>query len=584
MHDDERRKRLDQALGKEKADLVLKNCRLVNVLSGEIEENAEIAIGGERVVGVGTGYDGRRIVDCGGRYAYPGLIDAHIHLESTKLCIPEAARLFSRFGTTAVVADPHEIANVAGIDGILFQCECARRNRFIDVYFAAPSCVPAICDEAIETPGAVLGADALALLAHDARFVALGEMMNVPGVVTGDEETHEKIARFIRMGKVADGHAPMVSGRELNAYIWSGIGSDHESTGAEEAREKLRRGMAVMIREGSSERNLEALLPLIDKCGRNASRLMFASDDLDPSDLFSRGHINHMVSRAVAAGVDPILALQMATLSPARYFGLDRDMGAIAPGMYANIAVSPDLTDFIPDYVLHRGEICYEFGRSDAAPAALPHLRPTMNALLPRAEDLRVPHEAGKRLRVIELAEHQIVTRERFAEPSVADGCVVLPPDGDIAKVCVFERHRASGAFGMGFVRGLGIKRGAMGSSVAHDAHHLIVVGACDDEILRCARRIIEMGGGQAAVCGDRSAELPLPVAGLMSDARAEDVCRAEARLASFCRDELGVTNKSPFAAMSFMALPVIPEIRVTDRGLWHIEAGGYPQRADILA
>ena len=292
-----------QALGRESADLLLKNCKLVNVLSGEIEDGIDIAIGGDRIVGVGHGYEAAHVIDCTGLYVHPGLIDAHIHLESTKMTVFHAAKRMSQSGTTTVITDPHEITNVAGLAGFMFQSECARLNRYIDVYFTAPSCVPTLNDLSVETPGAKLDSETLALLANMPSVVGLGEMMNVPGVLDGDAEVIEKIDRFLSVGKVVDGHAPGLSGHALNAYIASGISSDHESTVIEEAREKLRRGMYVMIREGTSEHNLEALLPLIDKNGRNISRLMFVSDDLDPRDI-EGGHINRLLRRAVAAGSD----------------------------------------------------------------------------------------------------------------------------------------------------------------------------------------------------------------------------------------------------------------------------------------
>lgn len=573
-----------QSLGGEDADVVLRNCRLVNVLSGEIEDGVDIAIGGERIVGVGKGYRARCVIDCEGSYAYPGLIDAHIHLESTKLTIGEASRIMSRYGTTAIVTDPHEIANVAGLAGFMYQYESARQNCLIDVYFTAPSCVPTLSDASIETAGANLDAETLSLLARLPSVVGLGELMNVPGVLNGDAKVLKKIDTFLSMGKVVDGHCPMLSGQALNAYVAAGISSDHESTSLEEAREKLRRGMFIMIREGSSERNLEALLPLVDEKGRNVSRLMFASDDLDPLDLCRRGHINGMLRRAVLAGIDPVMAVQMATSSPARYFGLDREIGAIAPGMRANIVISDDLTDFCPRYVVFHGcvrEIESMGLRRDNGVS--PYLHPTMNASLPDIEALRVPYREGMRLRTIDLVERQIVTKEGETIPRVVGGYVEASPVDDVAKVCVFDRHRASGAFGLGFVRGFGLKRGAIGSSVVHDSHHLIVVGADDVSILACARRIMDMGGGQAAVCGEEFAQLALPVGGLMSGACAEAVCHDEENLTRFCRESLGVMIDAPFAAMSFMALPVIPEIRVTDRGLFRISPAGSPECVDVL-
>ncbi len=570
---------LAQALGDVRADLVLKHCSLVNVLSGEIEEDVEIAIVGNEIVGVGQGYEGERVIDVAGRYVYPGLIDAHIHLESTKLTIPEVARMMARFGTAAVITDPHEIGNVAGLDGIVYQMDSAKNNGFIDVLFVAPSCVPTLTDASIETAPSVLGADKLRMVAEHPDVVGLGEMMNAAGVLMGDAQVIEKVRDYRARGLVVDGHAPMIGGKPLNAYIYMGIQSDHESTQLEEAREKLRRGMVVMIREGSSERNLDDLLPLSN--GYNTGRLMFASDDLDPTDLQARGHINHLIRRAVAAGVPPMTAIQMATLSPANYFGVSDRMGAIFPGARANIVIALDLERFEPDVVLHEGKVVFRDGRLvDDGVRPSVALRPMMHVSLPA--DISVKAE-GKLARAIELVPGQIVTKEAMFEPKTHDGCIVADASQDIAKVCVFERHRGSGAFGVAFVRGFGMKRGAMGSSVGHDSHNLVVVGMEDEEILKCAAVIRDMQGGQAAVLGDEMARLPLPVAGLMSDDSAENVIAMEKALDAFCAQRLGVTSPRPMAALSFMALPVIPTLRITDQGLFYIAPGGYPKKVGIL-
>ena len=570
----------EEACARKKAGLILKNCRLVNVLSGEIEENIDIAICGKQIVGVGPGYDAEKTIDVAGRYVYPGFIDAHIHLESTKLTVPESARMMARCGTAAVITDPHEIGNVAGLDGLAYQMDSAADNGFIDVFFVLPSCVPTLADAAIESAPSTLDAQKLRMAAQHEAVVGLGELMNVPGILFGDPEVLQKIEDFRTRGLILDGHAPMLGGPALNACIYMGIQSDHESTHLDEAREKLRRGMHIMIREGSSEKNLDALLPLIN--GKNTSRLMFASDDLDPTDLASRGHINHLVRRAVASGIDPITAIQMATLSPARYFNL-RDLGAIMPGANASLVIAPDLVNFAPDIVLHNGEIVYQNGSTVAREAHLPHLHPTMNCRLPDLKSLQIRAASPADIRIIELVSGQILTREAREPAKILDGQAIADPDRDIAKVCVFERHHGSGAFGVAFVRGFGLKRGAIGSSVGHDSHNLVVVGTSDSDIHACAQQICAMGGGQAAVLGSDAATLPLPVAGLISDAPAPDVIAAEKRLDDFCAQKLGVTNPRPMAALSFMSLPVIPELRITDQGLFHIAPGGYPQKVQVL-
>ena len=570
----------EEACARKKAGLLLKNCALVNVLSGEIEENVDIAICGNQIVGIGPGYEAEKTIDVAGRYVYPGFIDAHIHLESTKLTVPEAARMMARCGTAAVVTDPHEIGNVAGLNGIAYQMDSAANNAFLDVFFVLPSCVPTLADPSIETAPSTLDAQKLRMAAQHEAVVGLGEMMNVPGVLMGDPEVQQKLADFQARGLVLDGHAPLLSGTALNAYIYMGIQSDHESTHIEEAREKLRRGMPIMIREGSSEKNLDALLPLIN--GKNTSQLMFASDDLDPTDLEARGHINHLVKRAVAAGIDPMTAIQMATLSPARYFNL-RHLGAIAPGANASLVISPDLVHFAPDIVIHNGVIVFKDGELIERETSRPHLHPTMNCKLPELEALQIRAAAPADIRVIELVPGQILTREAREPAHIDASLAVAAPDRDLAKVCVFERHRGTGAFGIGFVRGFGLKRGAIGSSVGHDSHNLVVVGTSDADILACAKQICDMGGGQAAVLGNDSATLPLPVAGLMSDAPAHDVIAAEKRLDAFCAQKLGVTHPRPMAALSFMSLPVIPELRITDQGLFHIAPGGYPQKVPVI-
>ena len=508
-------------------DLVIRNARLVNVLSGEIEDDVDIAICGDEIVGVGCGYKASKTIDAHGRFVYPGFIDAHIHLESTKLSVQEAARLMAPCGTAAVITDPHEIGNVAGLEGLEFQRASAQNNDYIDVFFVAPSCVPTLSDPTIETAPATLDGKTLRDFANHEDVVGLGEVMNVPGILTRDPSVIEKITEFQKRGLVIDGHAPLLSGANLNACVYAGIQSDHESTQLDEAREKLRRGMVVMIREGSSEKNLDALLPLVN--GHNTMRLMFASDDLDPSDLKTRGHINHLVRRTVAAGIDPICAIQMATLSPALYFGLQKRYGAIFAGAAANLVIAQDLQEFQPDIVLHQGRVVFE--NHQLVPQnthPIPTLHNTMRAKFPALEQLAVKAENGKKIRVIELVPEQILTREIELEPQIENHHIVPDPKRDIAKVCVFERHRESGAFAVGFVRGFGIQRGAFGSSVSHDSHHLIVVGSCDEDILKCAQIIQKMKGGQAAVCAQNQATLPLPIAGLMSPKDADCVIQDE--------------------------------------------------------
>lgn len=570
----------EHALGLRPVDLLITNARLVNVLSGRIEEGASIAISGNRIVGFGE-YPCRERLDVGGQFVYPGLMDAHIHLESSKMIIPECARAMSRHGTTAVFTDPHEIANVASIEGISYQLDTAAYNERLSVYFTVPSCVPAIFDPEVETFAAYMGPTKLRTFFNNPWFVVLGEMMNMPGVIYGDPKVLEKLKDFRDLGLPIDGHAPLLRGRELSTYIYLGIRSDHESTSAEEAQEKLDRGMYVMIREGSTERNLHELLPIVTPL--NSSRIMFCSDDLDPVDLDERGHINHILREAVAAGLDPIRALQMATINTATYFGR-RELGAIFPGAYADLVVAPDLKEFQPTSVIRGGKFIYRDGEEQHVGREVDrYLRSTMNVTLPELDALRVPADGGRKLRCIGAIEGQIVTQERAVEPKIAGGAVVPDAERDIAKICVFDRHRNSGSFSVGFIQGLGLKRGAIGSSVAHDSHNLIVAGMDDESIKRAADRIIEMRGGQIAVAGGAEAAIPLPVAGLMSDASFEEVVAQERRFMDCCRADLGSGLERPVSALSFMALPVIPLLKITDKGLFRIEPGAYPAKVGLF-
>ncbi|MDX9724033.1 MAG: adenine deaminase [Myxococcota bacterium] len=570
----------EAALGARPADLVLSNCRMVNVLSGRIEEGASIAISGDRIVGIGD-YSAAESIDVKGQFVYPGLMDAHIHLESSKLTIPECARAMNRCGTTGVVTDPHEIANVASIEGISYQLDSASGNDRMSVFFTVPSCVPAIPDPEIETFAAYMGPTKLRTFFNNPWFVVLGEMMNMPGAIYGDKKVLAKLADFHERGLPIDGHAPMLRGKELNTYVYLGIGSDHESTTREEAQEKLDRGMFVMIREGSSESNLEELLPLVNPL--NASRFMFASDDLDPVDLVERGHINYAIRTAVARGLDPIRALQMASINVANYFRLPR-VGAIYPGALADLVISPDLENFWPSSVIRHGRFVIRDGvEQPVARKPVTFLRSMMNVSLPPLEALAVHSDRPRKMRCIDIIEQQIVTQEGSVDANVADGRVWPNIDQNLAKLCVFERHRNSGSFGVGFIRGLGLRRGAIASSVAHDSHNIIVAGVDDESILRAASRVRDLGGGQVAVAGDAEACIPLPVAGLMSDAPFEEVVKQERAFTSFCRESLGSPLRSMAATLSFMALPVIPSLRLTDKGLVQVKAGQYPRRVGLF-
>lgn len=572
------KKHFKAALAQENCDLIIKNARLVNVFSGRIEESVSIAIAGEQIVGIGPDYVGNETIDVHGQYVYPALIDAHIHLESTKLTVAEATKLMLRFGTGTVVTDPHEIANVAALDGLAFQMDCAAKTPYVNVFLTAPSCVPALPDPGVESFASTLDAKALNLFAHSEQFVALGEMMNVPGLLMQDEDVIKKIEAYQQRALAIDGHAPLLGGPALNACIYAGVRSDHESSQLAEAQEKLDRGMYIMIREGSSEHNFDSLIALVNE--HNAMRIMLCSDDLDPADLAARGHINHLLKRAVLAGLSPIRALQLATLAPANYFNLSHKLGAIFPGAQADIVVAPDLQNFEPSMVIHKGRVLYKDGAyTEIQPTPMQTLRPCMNVKLPEPDDLAVPKIPNAKYRAISLVENQIITNEHIFEPQAQSDFVLPDAQQNIAKVVVFERHKATGAFHVGFVHGFGLKKGAFGSSVAHDSHNLIVVGNNDYEILVVAARIRDLGGAQVALCDGHFVQMPLPIAGLMSDLDADSLIAQEHALHLFCAQTLGLSVARPFAALSFLSLPVIPHLRITDQGLFGLQPGGYPQK-----
>ncbi len=551
--------RIAVARGEEPADLVLRNARLVNVLAGEVHP-ADVAIWGGRIVGLGEGYEGREEWDLEGRYLCPGFLDGHLHIESTLLQVAEFVRTVVPHGTTAVVLDPHEMANVAGVAGIRYFLE-ASEGAACTVYVMLPSCVPATD---METSGAVLTADDLAPLLEHPRVLGIGEMMNYPGVLLRVPEVLRKVR--LAGGRPVDGHAPGLSGRDLNAYIAAGIRSDHECTALEEAREKLRRGMVVMLREGTTAHNLRDLLPLVTPA--NARRFVLVSDDRHPDDLLDHGHMDHSLRLAIRAGLDPVVAVQMATLNTAEYFGL-RDLGAVAPGYCADLAVLDDLHEVRVSMVFKEGRLVARDGRLLPSAPQPPkvELGNTMRVDWSRV-DFRVPAQ-GRQVRVIQVLPDQILTRARVEEARVEDGLAVADPARDLLKLAVLERHHATGNMALGFALGFGLQRGALASTVGHDAHNLVVVGVDDADMWTAARHLADLGGGFAAVAGGEVlADVPLPIGGLMSDQPVEAVRKGMDRLLSVAREVLGSPLPNPFMTLSFVALAVIPELRLTDRGL----------------
>lgn len=552
------------AKGDRPADLVLANARIVNTLSGEIEDGS-VAVYQGHVAGIGDYRDAGRTVDLRGRYLAPGLIDGHVHVESSMLHPAEYARAVVPRGVSAVVTDLHEIANVAGLKGIRYLME-STRTLPLDFYFMAPSCVPATD---LETSGAELGPEELRIALRWRNVIGLGEVMNFPGVLHGDSQVMSKIRNA--GGRPIDGHAPGLGGKELNAYIAAGIGSDHECTRLEEGREKLRRGMHLMIREGSSERNLDELLPLVDD--RTYKRCFFVVDDRTCADLLREGDVDAVVRKAIGRGLDPIRAIQMATINTAEYFGLER-VGAVAPGYVADFVVIDDLLKLSADMVFHRGKLVAEGGKAlfRAAQRTEPEISRSVHIKPFGIEVLKMP-PAMKALPIIEIVPGQIVTRKLQAEPKVEGGCVVADTERDILKLVVVERHTASGNIGLGLVKGFGLKKGALGSSIAHDSHNVVVVGTNDHDIFAAVKEIERLQGGLVAVAGGRvQASLALPVAGLLSEEPLEAVV---ARLEELQRVaiNLGCVLPSPFATLSFLALPVIPELRLSDKGLVDVAA-----------
>ena len=545
------------ARGDEPADLVLAGGMVLSVFTKEWLD-VDVAIKDGHVVGLGRYEGGRERRDVSGAFLVPGFIDAHMHIESSKLMVDEFARAVLAHGTTAVVADPHEIANVLGTDGIHWLLDCCT-DLPLDVYVMASSCVPA---SRFESPRRPFTTGDIESLLRRHRTIGIAEMMNFPGVIAGDESEVAKLTTGLT--DHVDGHAPGVHGPALNAYVAAGIRSDHEATTAEEALEKRRLGMWVMLREASIARNLRDLLPVVKQFGTD--RCMFCTDDREPGFIVEEGHINQMVREAVAEGISPEDAVVMATINSAMYHRLWH-LGAIAPGYQADILVLDDLRSFTPREVLKRG-----------APPRFVKLtvpewvRQTVYLAPVSASSFHVP--AGPRhIRVIGIVAGQLLTRSVVTEPSVRDGAIVADPARDLVKIAVLERHHASGRAGLGFVTNIGLQRGAFASTVAHDAHNMVVLGVDDADMAACACRLAEIGGGIVVAEGGRVVEeLPLPVAGLMSD---QPLAQVHERLSSMERRlaGMGVTIAAPFMTLSFLALSVIPELKITDQGLVDVAA-----------
>jgi adenine deaminase len=555
------KERIRVASGEGTADLLIKNGRAVNVFSGQIERK-DVAIFGGRIVGFGD-YPAKKIVDVKGDFLCPGLIDGHVHIESSMVTIPQFARAVLPNGTTSVVIDPHEIANVMGLRGIRFMAESAEGIP-LNVFVMAPSCVPATN---METSGAILRSNEIRSLLKEPWVIGLAEMMNFPGVIYRDPEVLKKVEQA--KGRRIDGHAPLLSGKALNAYLTAGIRSDHECTTLKEAKEKLANGMWIMIREGSTARNLKDLLPLVTP--KNSRRLLFVTDDRHPKELLAEGHINSIVRKSVEWGTDPVLAIQMATLNPAEYFRLD-DLGAIAPGYRADIITFDHLGRFQIKKVFKDGVLVAEDGKMISRPIGVSSFLKKGVQSSVRIKDIKsdtfVIRSNQLLANVIQLIPDQIVTKKVVKKIVLEDGVAFPNIKEDILKIAVMERHRATGNVGLGFVQGFGLKRGAIGSSVAHDSHNLVIVATNDEDMLQTAMAIKKMGGGLAVVSEEKVlASLPLPIAGLMTDAPISQV-NDQLEFLLQAAKSLGCKLPDPLMTLSFISLPVIPELKITDKGL----------------
>lgn len=550
---------INVAAGRHPADLVLKNGVVFNVFTGQFIPG-DVAIVDGYIAAVGR-YKGKVEVDCAEKYLTPGFIDGHVHMESSMVSPTEFANAVLPWGTTTVIADPHEIANVAGKAGLKYMLKAAEAAP-LNIYFMLPSCVPATC---LETAGAVLTAADLGEFITHNKVIGLGEMMNYPGVIHCDREVLAKLE--IAAERIIDGHGPGLTGHELAAYAAAGVHSDHECTTAEEALDRIQQGLYVMIREGTAAKNLQSLLPAVNRY--TARRCIFVTDDRHPRDLIDCGHINQMIRDAIAAGVDMAIAIQMATINSAECFRLN-DLGAIAPGYRADIVIFDDLTTWSPCSVYKDGKLAAAQGTSlvKAVKTDDDAVRHTVRVGAIDRERLRIP-ATSKQARVIELLPRQIVTKERIITPPITDGAYWPDPEQNLIKVAVLERHKDTGRTGVGLLYGLGLKAGAIASTIAHDSHNLIVAGVSDDDILLAAEEVRRMEGGLAVSLGGKVAgRLPLPLGGIMAESSIYDTRNSLEELLTITR-HLGVSeNFDPFLTLAFLSLPVVPELKLTDHGL----------------
>ncbi len=555
---------IDVAAGRTRADIVLKNASVVNVFTSEIIEG-DVAIHNGFIAGVGN-YVGNETIDVKGKYVAPSFIDGHVHVESSMVMPIQYARAVVPHGTGAVIADPHEIANVLGMEGIMYMSKSMRGGP-LEFYIMLPSCVPSTD---LETNGVALDFLDIKPLMTEHYVLGLAEAMNYPGVIFKDPAILEKIRVSLRLGKRIDGHAPDISEMDLNAYSAARISSEHECTTLEEAKRKLSVGMHIHIREGSTAKNLKALVGLITP--ETSQFCSFVTDDRNTLDLITKGHIDSMIQDAIGYGVDPILAIKVATISTARHYGLQYT-GAVAPGYNADLVVLDSLEKIDVEMVFKQGVLVAKDGKltQEFGVEQQPRLRRSVNIHWLDPEDFQVKGKADQ-MNVIGMIPGQIITKRLIEDTKIVDGLAVSDVDRDILKIAIIERHNATPPKGIGFVKGLGIKEGAMVSSIAHDSHNIVTVSTNDTDLIAAAVQIVRMQGGIAIVRdGEVLSSLPLPIAGLMSDKPIEEVSEKLKELKEAAKS-IGTTLDEPFMAMAFLSLPVIPSLKITDMGLVDVD------------
>ena len=553
---------MDQARGKTKAELVFKNARLINVYSGTIDL-LDVAVSQGVILGIGN-YDGHQEIDVKGKYLSPGFIDSHVHIESSMLTPKEFAKVIVPKGTTTIIADPHEITNVLGLRAIEYMLQ-ASENIPLDVYFMLPSSVPAT---SFEHSGATLNALEIASYKNHPRILGLGEVMDYPAVLDGDEDIHQKID--VMEGHSIDGHIPDLLGNDLNAYIYAGIETDHESTDIQHLNERIAKGMYVHLREGSATRNVADLIPAITT--KNIHRVTFCTDDKHALDLIQEGHINYNVNLSISLGMDPIDAIRMATLNAATCYGL-KHIGGIAPGKLADLIIFDDLNHIEPSMVYKKGVLVAKHGKAmDQSIESIPDdLINTVHVDLTHL-DLSLPIQSNP-VRVIGLIPHNIITSELIAHVTLRDGHFVHDPSLDILKLVSIERHHHLGSIGKALVQGFGFKDCALGMTIAHDSHNIVIVGSDDDDILTCAKELKKLQGGIVLVKkGKVVTSLQLEVAGLMTSSPGSHVAEKIKEIRSHLHSCGMTMTDDPLIALSFLCLPVIPKLKLTDQGLFDVE------------